>query len=328
MLFDYLPTRSHIRYTYKDGAWDAGELHAEPYMPMHIMASVLHYGQALFEGLKAFHCVDGKVRVFNSNANHARLSTGAAQLLMPEVPLDMFTEGVHRAVADNLDYVPPHGAGGSLYIRPFLFGSGAKLGLGPSPEYTFCVMVNPVGAYYKTGLQAVDAMVVEDHDRAAPKGIGHIKAGGNYAADLLPSKSIAAQGYPIALYLDAKENRYIEEFSTSNFIGISKNGSYVTPASKTILPSTTNLVLSTLAEDAGLKVERRPVEFSEVSQMREAGACGTAVVLTPVKSITKGGEKVDIGDGSQPVLTQLYDKVRAVQQGEEEDKWGWCAVVE
>lgn len=181
-------------------------------------------------------------------------------------------------------------------------------------------MVNPVGAYYKSGLQAVDAMVVENHDRAAPKGIGHVKAGGNYAADLLPSKAIAEQGFPIALYLDAKENRYIEEFSTSNFIGISKEGNYVKPTSSTILPSTTNMVsavsrmcwvidgsrmqvLSTLAQDAGITVEERPVEFTEViriddgvcaihlfsqvASMSEVGACGTAVVLTPVKSITK-----------------------------------------
>lgn len=136
MLFNYVETRSNIRFTYQDGKWDKGQLYNDPHMPMHIMASVLHYGQALFEGLKAFHCKDGKVRVFNSDANHRRLTSGANQLLMPEVPMEMFTEAIHQVVSDNLDYVPPYGAGGSLYIRPFLFGSGAKLGLGPSPEYT------------------------------------------------------------------------------------------------------------------------------------------------------------------------------------------------
>merc|ERR1711871_285990 len=329
MLFDYHQTRSHVRFTWKDGAWGPMEVHNDPNMSMHIMASVIHYGQALFEGLKAFQCADGKVRVFNSDANHTRLTNGSNQLLMPEISNEMFTQAVHAAVSDDLDYVPPYGAGGSLYIRPFLFGSGAKLGLGPSPEYTFGVMVNPVGAYYKGGLTGVDAMVVEEHDRAAPKGIGHVKAGGNYAADLLPSAKLKDAGYPIALYLDAKENKYVEEFSTSNFIGISQDGAYVTPSSGTILPSTTNQVLATLAEDAGIKVERRPVAYDELGSFKETGACGTAVVLTPVLSFTKGGVKTTVNDGAQgPILCSLYDKVRAVQQGEEEDKWGWTVVVE
>jgi len=204
--FDFTATRSMLRFNHRDGAWDQGALQSDLELKIHPLSNALHYGQALFEGLKAFHCADGQVRVFNSSANAARLQSGCQRLHMPTVPTEMFNAAIDRHIVDNADYVPPYGSGGALYLRPFLFGHGAKLGLGPAPEYAFCVMASPVGAYYKGGLEAIDALVVENFDRAAPRGVGNIKAAGNYAPDVQPSYDAKAQGFPVCLYLDAKEN--------------------------------------------------------------------------------------------------------------------------
>ena len=224
--FDATPTRAMIRYnwTEQSGEWDAGTVTADFNVNIHGLSNVLHYGQAIFEGLKAFHGKDGHVRLFNATANAARLASGAARLAMPHVPEDMFLEAVTRSVTENLEYVPPYGYGGALYLRPFLFGHGCKLGLGAAPEYEFCVIASPVGAYYKGGLTPIDALVVEDFDRAAPRGVGGVKAAGNYAPDVLPAGQAKEQGFPICLYLDAREQKYIEEFSTSNFFGVTADG--------------------------------------------------------------------------------------------------------
>mmetsp|Transcript_4100 Transcript_4100/g.5900 ORF Transcript_4100/g.5900 Transcript_4100/m.5900 type:complete len:372 (-) Transcript_4100:293-1408(-) len=324
--FAYVPTDAMVTYSYKDGKWGAPEVSSEPYFKLHAFSNILHYGQGVFEGLKAHCCKDGKVRVFNSDMNWERMKNGAQRLGMPQVPLDIFTEGVDAVVSKNMGYVPPYGYGGSLYLRPLLFGQGPQLGLGTAPEYTFAVMAAPVGAYYKSGLKAVDSLVIEEYDRAAPFGVGNVKCPGNYAADVRPAKEAAERGYPIALYLCAKEKKYVEEFSTSNFVAIDANGNYVTPKSDSILPSTTNKVLMKLAPTLGIKVEERPVPFSEVSSFKEVAACGTAVVLTPIKSITRGNDVIEF----QPLdkLKVLYEKVKALQVGEEEDTFGLTRVVE
>jgi branched-chain amino acid aminotransferase len=289
------------------------------------MASVFHYGQALFEGLKAFHCEDGKVRVFNSRANAARLQMGCERLQMPVVPPDVFDAAIDRVVTDNLDYIPPYGHGGAMYLRPFLFGHGAKLGLGPAAEYSFCVIGSPVGAYYKGGLQAIDGLVVESADRAAPRGVGNIKCAGNYAPDVMPSSKAKEQGYPICLYLDAKENAYVEEFSTSNFIGITHDNVLVTPSSPSILPSCTKGVLLTLAADLGIKVEVRPVPWEEVATFKEVAACGTAVVLTPISSLTRG-DTCHRFETFETIST-LYNAVTDLQLGRIPDSHGYNRVV-
>jgi len=237
----------------------------------------------------------------------------------------MFDAALDRVIKDNLDYVPPYGTGGSMYLRPFLFGHGAKLGLGPAPEYAFCVLGSPVGAYYKGGLQAIDALVVEKFDRAAPRGVGNIKAAGNYAPDVQPSHEAKAQGYPVCLYLDAKENEYVEEFSTSNFIGVTADGTVVTPTSSSILPSCTKGVVLQMARDMGLKVEERPVPWSEVATLKEVAACGTAVVLTPIQSITRGGSQIKF-EGFE-TIAKLYEGVTALQTGEGPDPHGYTRVV-
>lgn len=262
--FNFTQTRSMIKHNWADGSWDEGHLQQDFNLNIHALSNVMHYGQAIFEGLKAFHCKDGKVRVFNSGANAARLRSGCERLYMPTVERAMFDDAVDRVIKDNVDYVPPYGSGGSMYLRPFLFGHGAKLGLGPAPEYAFCVVASPVGAYYKGGLEAIDALVVDGFDRAAPRGVGSIKAAGNYAPDVSPSAEAKKKGYPVCLYLDAATNQYVEEFSTSNFLGVTEKGVLVTPTSSSILPSCTKGVLLQQARDMGIPVEERPVPWEEV----------------------------------------------------------------
>ncbi len=323
--FSYMDTRSHIRYVWKEGSWGEGQLCNDPHLNIHIAATSLHYGQAAFEGLKAFAHKDGSVSIFRLEENCKRMAVTAKRIHMPEIPEAMFRDAVTRVVADNIDYVPPYGSSGALYIRPLLIGTGPRIGLQPADEFTFLVLVIPVGNYYKGGLSPVSAVIVEGFDRAAPHGVGHVKVAGNYAAGLEPQAVAKKMGYPINLFLDPKEHRYIDEFGTSNFIAIDKDGTYVTPDSNSVLPSITNKTLMQLAQESGRKVERRPIPLEEVAGFKEVAACGTAVVITPVNQIIHGDIVIDIGpsDGVGPVFQDLYKQVRAIQKGEVEDKWGW-----
>jgi len=328
--FGIVPTNGHTRYMWSSvtSSWDAGRFLPDPFVPLHIHAAVLHYGMTLFEGCKAFRCKDGKIRVCNLNENSARMNTGADRLVLPRVPQSMFNEGVDWAVRATAEYVPPYGSGGSLYIRPFLMGTGPILGLQPCPETTFMVSVTPVGNYFgKGGVQGIHASIMKDFDRAAPQGTGAVKAGGNYAADLLPLKQAKAQGFGTTLYLDCVERKYVEEFSVSNFIGIDSNGAYVTPKTSSILPSITNKMLMQLAEGKfGMKVEARSLEWDEVSSFREVGACGTATVAVPIASVTDGDVRHEFGNFE--VLQKLRDELQAIQYGEAEDIFGWMREVE
>jgi len=325
--FRYLQTNSHVKYIWRDGEWDSGELVTEPYLNLHIAATALHYGQTAFEGLKAFKCKDGKIRIFRPNMNAARMQQTARRVCMPEVPQEMFIDAIRRIIHDNIAYVPPYGSGGSLYIRPLLFGSGPQIGIHPADEYVFLILVLPVGPYYKGGLKPVRAVVLDEYDRAAPHGIGNVKVGGNYAASLEPHHLAQEKGFQVELYLDAAEHKYIEEFGTSNFVAISKDQTeFITPDSPSILPSVTNNSLQVIAQDAGLDVVKRPVAFDELENFSEVGACGTAVVLTPVNEIVRGDHVISVDgtqDGCGPVLQTLYNRVTAIQYGEEEDKFGW-----
>jgi branched-chain amino acid aminotransferase len=328
--FSYMQTPYHIRYTWRDGEWSEGELIDEPYIQMHIAATALHYGQSGFEGMKAFMGQDGKVRIFRPDENAKRMARTARRICMAEVPPAMFIDACTRVVAANRDYVPPYGSGGAMYIRPLLFGTGVRIGLQPADEYTFIVMVNPVGPYYKGGLKPVDALILDEYDRAAPHGVGHVKVAGNYAAGMEPNRVAAAKGYPIVLFLDAKEHRYVEEFGTSNFIAITADQHYVTASSSSILLSIINMSLQQLAADMGMPVEVRPIELSEVSSFAEVGACGTAVVLTPICKIVSDDETIEIGspDACGPTLQKLYDMVQQIQYGETEDRHGWNLIVD
>ena len=249
--FGFSEVNCHIRYTWKDGAWSEGEFVKKPEITMHIGASCLHYGQECFEGMKAFRQKDGKIVIFRPEENAKRMYKTAERCVMPPIPVDMFIDAVDKVVRANEEYVPPYGTGGSLYLRPLLIGTGPQIGVAPAKEYTFMVMVMPVGAYYKGGLKPVRAVILDDWDRAAPNGMGDVKVGGNYAASLYAHEKAKHDGWPVELYLDAKTHKYVEEFSTSNFIGITRDGTYVTPDSNSILPSITNMSLKQCAADLG-----------------------------------------------------------------------------
>lgn len=331
--FAYMDTNCHIRYTWKDGAWDSGELVTDPHFSIHVAASSLHYGQSAFEGLKVFRTEDGTVQAFRPEENMKRMSRTARKTCMAD-PTPIFMEALDRVVQANLEFVPPYGTGGSLYVRPLLFGSGPQIGVAPSTEYTFLILVMPVGAYYKGGLKPVRAVILDDYDRAAPQGMGDVKVAGNYAASLFAHESAKHAGWPVELYLDAKTHTFVEEFATSNFLGIRKNSdgscTYVTPDSKSVLPSVTNMTLRQIAEDLGMKVEVRPVPYTEIPMFDEVAACGTAVVVTPVSEITRGSDVIRIGkdDGScGEVLQKLYDTVQGIQYGRLPDTHGWNHVI-
>jgi branched-chain amino acid aminotransferase len=331
--FTFRQTNSHIKMTYKDReGWGEPELVKEPYIKLHIGATALHYGQACFEGCKAFCHADGSVNVFRPDENARRMQSSCERTMMPQVPTELFVDAVKAVVSDNIEYVPPYGSGGALYIRPLLFGSGPRIGVQPADEYTFLILVIPVGDYYKGGLASpVNALLIEDFDRAAPRGVGAVKVAGNYAADLLPNMLSKKKGFPIGLYLDAETQTVVEEFSTSNFVGIdSKANKYVTPKSSSVLPSITNKSLMQIAKDEGMTVEERAIKVDELESFDEVLAVGTAVVVTPVGSITRlstDSEVTKYTFGVKDVIGAktrlLYDRVRAIQNGEEEDKYHW-----
>jgi len=320
--FGYVPVKSHIRHTWSEGSWSEGKLLSDPNISMSIAAVCLHYGQAAFEGLKAFTAKDGKVRVFRPDENADRMNRTVSHILAPEIPKELFIDSVKRVVRDNIEFVPPYGTGGSLYIRPLHIGTSPQIGIAPSKVYEFLIMVTPVGAYYKGGLKPVEALVIEDYDRAAPHGTGTIKVAGNYAASLKPSKIAKEKGFPITLFLDPEKHQFIDEFGTSNFIAITKDGRFVTPESSSILASITNKSLQQIAKDCGLVVEKRKIHKDELAGFAEVGACGTAVVITPVSKICIEGKTVNYGS-EFPTLKMLYEKITGIQYGEIPDTHGW-----
>src|SRR5260221_725359 len=203
--------------------------------------------------------------------------------------------------------------------------TGAVIGVHASDDYSFIVFAMPVGPYYKNGMVPVPAYVQERYDRAAPHGVGHVKAAGNYAAGMIGDREVKEKGYPVSLYLDAATHTLIDEFGTSNFIGITRDGAYVTPKSESILESVTNDSLRTLAKDMGMRVEHRPVRWDEIENFVEIGACGTAAVITPISSITRGDKTLRFcsEDKPGPTLKRLYDAIQAIQYGESDDRHKW-----
>jgi branched-chain amino acid aminotransferase len=323
--FGYHKTDYNIRYTWKDGAWNEGVLTQDEFIPLHVAATCLHYGQECFEGLKAFETKGGDVVIFRIEENARRMMGSCERLHMAAVPEDTFIDAVFRVINANRRFVPPYGTGASLYVRPLVIGTGPQVGVRPATEYVFLVLVTPVGPYFKTGFKPVDLMIEDEYDRAAPCGVGHVKVGGNYAAGLHPSLLARQQGYADALFLDAREKKYIDECAPANFYGITKDDQYVTPDSPSILPSIINKSLVTLAEEIGLRPQRRPIPVEEIFDLKEAGCCGTAAVITPVGSITYHNRKAVYSKDGKPgrYSTELYERLTAIQLGDAPDKYDW-----
>ena len=326
--FGYMKTDYNVRCYYRDGKWGEIEVCSDEFLKLHMAATCLHYGQEAFEGMKAYRCPDGKVRTFRVKDNAARLQSTCDGIVMPKVPTELFEEMVNKVVRLNQDYIPTYESGATLYIRPLLIGISAQVGVHPSKDYLFLIFVTPVGPYFKGGFQSNKYAIIRDYDRAAPLGTGIYKVGGNYAASLKAHTIAASKGYGSEFYLDSKEKKYVDECGAANFFGI-KNNTYVTPKSTSILPSITNKSLIQIAEDLGLKVERRPVPVEELDTFEEAGACGTAAVISPISELDDldTGKKYKFGDKPGPWSTKLYNTLRGIQYGTVEDKHGWTNVV-
>lgn len=329
--FGYMPTDYNVRCYYRNGKWGEIEVSSSEIINIHMAATALHYGQEAFEGMKAFRCPDGKIRAFRIKDNAERLQSTCRGILMPELPTELFEAMVKKVVKLNERFVPPYESGASLYIRPLLIGTGAQVGVHPANEYLFVIFVSPVGPYFKGGFATNDYVIIREYDRAAPLGTGRYKVGGNYAASLAANKMAHDAGYASEFYLDAKEKKYIDECGAANFFGI-KDGKYITPKSSSILPSITNRSLQQLAKDLGMEVEVRPIPEEELSTFEEAGACGTAAVISPIRKIDdleNHKSYVISKDGRPgPWSEKLYTHLRAIQYGTEPDVHGWTTVIE
>lgn len=326
--FDYYKTDVNVRFYFKDGKWSEMEVTEDEYIKMHMSASCLHYGLELFEGLKAFRGVDGKVRLFRVEDNARRLRSSAERLCLPVPTMEMIVEGCKEVVRRNERYIPPYGTGASLYLRPVMFGTRVGLGVKPSNEAMLIIYCSPVGAYFKEGIKPIKVALDREQDRAAPRGTGDVKVGGNYAASIYSGSHAHELGYSNVLYLDAKEHKYIEECGAANFFGI-KNNTYVTPKSPSILPSITNMSLRQLAADFGMKVEEREVPVEELTTFEECGACGTAAVISPIGTIfdMQTGDRYDYGQEVGAHSLRLYTGLQDIQYGRAEDAHGWTTVV-
>lgn len=323
--FSYIKTPWRFLATWKDGSWNEGELTEDNYLHIHEGSTALHYGQQCFEGLKAYRRKDGGINLFRPDENSKRMNRSAYRLRMPEVPEDFFLDAVKQVVKANQEYVPPYGSGATLYIRPLLIGVGENIGVSPAPEYIFTVFCMPVGPYFKGGLTPTN-FIVSDYDRAAPNGTGAAKVGGNYAASLLPGYEAHQRKFSDCIYLDPETHTKIEEVGSANFFGITADNEFVTPKSPSILPSITKYSLLHLAQHSlGLTPVEGDVYLNELDRFVEAGACGTAAVISPIGGIQNGEDfhvfysKTEVG----PQTKALYDQLTGIQFGDIAAPTGW-----
>ena len=325
--FSYMPTDYRFVAKWKDGKWNSGELVKDPNVTISESAGVLQYAQTCFEGLKVYTTKHGDIVAFRPDLNAERLISSADRLVMPEVSKEMFLSALDQLVKANAAWVPPYGSGATLYIRPFLFGSGAVIGVKPSTEYEFRMFCTPVGPYFKGGLKPI-RLYLSEYDRAAPHGTGNIKAGLNYAMSIYAGEVAHKNGYSENMYLDAATRTYVEETGGANFLFVTKDGTLVTPKSNSILPSITRRSLMYVGEKIlGMKVEQRPVRFDEIADFAECGLCGTAAVISPVGSVTTPeGKEIKFASGMEeigPVMKKLRETLTGIQMGDIPAPEGW-----
>lgn len=329
--FGYIQTDKRYVSNYKNGSWDEGTLTSDATITISECAGVLQYAQTVFEGMKAYTTENGQIVVFRPDLNAERMVNSAKRLEMPPFPQDRFVDAVKQVVKANEGYVPPYGSGATLYIRPYMFGSDAVIGVKPANEYQFRIFCTPVGPYFKGGAKPI-TIRVSDYDRAAPNGTGHIKAGLNYAMSLHAIVEAHEQGYAENMYLDSATRTKVEETGGANFLFVTKDGKVVTPKSSTILPSITRRSLVYVAKEyLGLEVEERPVYFDEVKDFAECGLCGTAAVISPVGKIVDHGKEICLPNGMDemgPVTKKLYETLTGIQMGRIEAPKGWIQVIE
>lgn len=328
--FGYVKTDYRYISYWKDGNWDEGSLIEDNVLHISEGSTAIHYGQQCFEGLKAYANKQGGVQLFRPDRNARRMQDSCRRLLMPEFPVDRFIDACQQVVKANAAYVPPYGSGATLYIRPFMIGVGDNLGVKPADEYIFSVFCSPVGPYFKGGLKPVNFLVTE-YDRAAPVGTGAAKVGGNYAGSLLPRDIAIKKGYADCIYLDPATHTKIEEVGAANFFGITRDEKFVTPQSPSILPSITKYSLMQVAADyLDMEVEERDVYIERLDEFVEAGACGTAAVITPIGAIEYQGKRHVFYSESEvgPVTRKLYDILCGIQFGEIEAPEGWIVLVD
>ncbi|MFW5794494.1 MAG: branched-chain amino acid aminotransferase [Bacillota bacterium] len=328
--FKVIDTKGNYISYFKDGKWDDGKIQKDDKITISAFSTSLHYGQEAFEGLKAYRTKDDKIQVFRIEDNAKRLQASCDKILMPRVPIEKFIDAVKQVIKVNEELIPPYGHGASLYIRPYVIGIGRNLGVKPAPEYLFGVLCSPVGSYFKGGLQPVN-FIVTDRDRAAPNGTGDVKVGGNYAASMLSHQRAVDKGYADCIYLDPLTHTKIDEVGAANFFGITKDNKFVTPTSKSILPSITKKSLKYLAKNyLDMEVEVRDVYINNLDEFKEAGACGTAAVITPIGRIDYHDKthvfysETEVG----PITRKLYDTLLGIQFGDIEAPKGWITVIE
>ncbi|MCW9716579.1 branched-chain amino acid aminotransferase [Avibacterium sp. 21-594] len=328
--FGYIKTDYRYIAYWKDGKWSKGELTQDNVLHISEGSTALHYGQQCFEGLKAYRCKDGSINLFRPDQNAERLQKSCQRLLMPEIPTEMFIDACKQVVKANQEWLAPYGTGATLYLRPFMIGVGDNVGVTPATEYIFSIFCCPVGAYFKGGLKPTN-FIVSEYDRAAPHGTGAAKVGGNYAASLYPGKLAKQRNFSDCIYLDPATHTKIEEVGAANFFGITKDNKFVTPLSPSILPSITKYSLLYLAKERlGLEAIEGDVYINQLDQFKEAGACGTAAVITPIGGIQYGDDfhvfysETEVGE----ITRKLYDELTGIQFGDVEAPAGWIVKVE
>ena len=327
--FDVLETKSMFQAIHSEnGQWSNGEL--IPYGPIQLSpaAGVLNYGQGVFEGMKALKTAQGNVILFRPDMNAKRISMSSRRLCIPQMQESLFLRGVIATVKDNLDYVPPYGKG-SLYIRPIIWGTAPVLGVRPVSEYTFMIFVSPVGPYFKGGVKPLNLIITSAFHRAAPKGIGNAKAIGNYSASLYPLMEAKKQGFDEVIYLDAKHERKIEEVGSANVFIVKDNVLKTPNLDGAILPGVTrDSTITTAKKIHNLDVLETEITIDEILNADEVFCTGTAVVVTPVGTITYQGERIVIGNGKMGPCTQrLRETLIGIQLQEREDPFGWVIAI-
>jgi branched-chain amino acid aminotransferase len=326
-----------IGWDVERGWHDAGVV---PYGPIELdpAAMVLHYGQAIFEGLKAYRQADGSISSFRPHANAERFRSSARRMAMPEMPDELFLGSLAELVDVDRAWVPAAGGEESLYLRPFLFSTEAGLGVRPAKEYRYLLIASPAGAYFTGGVRPVSVWLSTEYVRAAPGGTGAAKFAGNYAASLLAQAQAADEGCDQVVWLDALERRYVEEMGGMNLffvLGEGDGAQLVTPElSGSLLPGITRDSLLQLAQDAGLAVSERRISTDEWEKKADSGeisevfACGTAAVITPVGSVKHADGSFTVGGGATgPVTTVLRETLTGIQRGTVADAHGWMTTL-